>query len=69
MPGLPRVPLSLTMSQVLILCWDIHLHNKRDILSPVILMMGRPIPHILILTFHPRHSLHLQIILNREIYL
>ena len=30
-PGLLRAPLSLTTSQVLIICWYIHLHNKMDI--------------------------------------
>ena len=69
MPGLLQVPLSLMTSQVLILCWDIHLHNQREILSLIMLMMVLPIPHLLLLIFHHPHSLHLQIILNREIYL
>ena len=38
-------------------------------MSLIMLMMRCPIPHLLILIFHHRHNLHLQIILKREIYL
>ena len=69
MSGLQRAPLSLMTIQLLIICWVIDIYNLRDILSLMILMMGHPIPHLLILTYHHRHSLHLQIILKREIYL
>ena len=37
--------------------------------SLIIIMMGRPIPHLFILIFHNCHSLHLKILLKREIYL
>ena len=69
MPGLQWEPLSLTAIKLLILCWDIHLHNQREVLFLIILNMGRPIPRLLLLIFHHRHSLHLQIIIKREIYL
>ena len=69
MSGLQQVPLSLTTIQVLILCWDIHLQNKRGIFSLIMLMMGILILHILLLMFHHCHSLQLQILLNREIHL
>ena len=65
MSGLLRVPLSLTMSEVFILRWGIHLQNQRDIFSLLMLMMIRTIPHILLLRFHHRHSLHIQILLKR----
>ena len=82
MEGLLQAPLSLTTIQVLVIHRDIHQHNHRDILSltmlmmycPIprlllILMMGRPIPHLLLPIFHQNHSLHLQMLLKREIYL
>ena len=37
--------------------------------SLLILMMGCPIPHLLIIRFHHHHSLHLQILIKREIYI
>ena len=68
-PSFPQAPLSLTTSQVLIFHWDIHIHNQIDIFSLMMLMMGRPITHILLLRFHYCCSLHIQIRLKREIYL
>ena len=69
MPGLQRASLSLTTIIMLILRLDIHLHNQRDILSLMILMMGRLIPHLLIIIFHHRQSLRLQILIKRDIYI
>ena len=36
--------------------------------SLTMLTMGRQITHFLLLRFHPRHSLHLQILLKRGFY-
>ena len=67
-PGLQLVFLYLTTIKVLILSWDIHLQNQREILSLEMLTMGFPIPHLLLLIFHHCHILHIQILLKREIY-
>ena len=69
MSGLLWAPPSLTTSQVLIICWGIHVYNHREIFYLVMLIMGRPIPLLLLLRFHHYQSLHLQILLKREIYL
>ena len=69
LPVLLRAPLSLTTIQVLIFCLDVHLHNQKNIFSLVMLTISRPITHTLLLRLHHRNSLHLQIILKREIYL
>ena len=68
-PGLLRTPLSLTKNQVLILCWDIHLNNQREIFSLMRLMVTLPISHLLLVIFHHRQIIHLQIFLKMKIYL
>ena len=69
MTGLLRVTLSLTTIRVLILRWDIHLQNQKDVLSLVVLMMGLPITHLLLIRLLHCHNVCLQILLKREIYL